>query len=87
MRNIKAGKEKTHPRWSKAQPLKGKTMRRIFCKEASEYIYSYKAHIGANESSGVIRKGSFTASQIHDFQEFEKLFCRDEVAQVRIELS
>jgi len=51
-----------------------------FLKRGKRTYYGYKAHIGVDESSGIIRKGSFTAASVHDSQEFDKLLCGDEAA-------
>ena len=50
-----------------------------FFKRGKQKYYSYKAHIGVDESSGIIRKGSFTSASVHDSQEFDKLICGNEV--------
>ena len=42
--------------------------------------YGYKAHVGVDAGSGIIRKGSFTTASVHDSQEFDKLVCGDEAS-------
>jgi len=42
--------------------------------------YCYKAHIGVDLGSGIIRKSSFTTASLHDSQEFDELVCGDEAS-------
>ncbi|NOX38640.1 MAG: IS5 family transposase, partial [Calditrichaeota bacterium] len=51
-----------------------------FQKRGNRSYYGYKAHIGVDEGSGIIRKGRFTSASVHDSQEFEKLLCGDEAS-------
>ena len=42
--------------------------------------YGYKAHVGVDTSSDIMRKGSLTNTSVYDSQEFDKLVCRDEAS-------
>ena len=47
-------------------------------KRGKHIYYGYKAHIGVDVGSGIIRRGSFTTASVHDSQEFDRLVCGDE---------
>ena len=44
-------------------------------KRGKHTYYGYKAFLGVDAGSGIIRKGSFTTASVHDSQEFDKLVC------------
>ena len=49
-----------------------------FTKKGKKTYYSYKGHIGIDEGIDIIRKVTFTPSNIHDSQEFGNLLSGDE---------
>ncbi|MDZ7316353.1 MAG: transposase [candidate division KSB1 bacterium] len=49
-----------------------------FTQKGGRIYYGYKAHIGADEGSGVIRRKAFTAADVHDSQKTDELISGDE---------
>jgi len=47
-------------------------------RKGNNSYYGYKAHVGVDTQSGVIRKAEFTAANVHDSQEFDHLISGDE---------
>jgi IS5 family transposase len=49
-----------------------------FTKKGNKTYYGYKGHIGIDQGSHIIRKVTYTPSNVHDSKEFDRLMSGDE---------